>query len=174
MSTCKGAWKLQEVRDQVLAGEWITYDLSSDPGTLWVWGGNDDGQLGDGTAISKSSPIQIPGTSWRCISDMCTNSIARKSDGTLWTWGSNNRGQLGDNATAKQSSPIQVPGTSWNAIDSNYSRSLATKTDGTLWSWGVMTVVNKVMVQLLIEVHRFKYQVQAGVILVVAVIILLQ
>jgi hypothetical protein len=64
MSTTKGAWKLQEVRDQILAGEWAQYDNTDDAGELWVWGSNFIGQLGDGTTIPKSSPIQIPGTDW--------------------------------------------------------------------------------------------------------------
>ena len=79
MSTCKGAWKLQEVRDQVLAGEWVTYDKDADPGTLWAWGTNYQGELGNNTRINSSSPIQIPGTSWNDISSGNAHGIARKA-----------------------------------------------------------------------------------------------
>ena len=79
MSTCKGAWKLQEVRDQVLAGKWVQYDTNLDPGTLWTWGYNSYGQLGDGTRIHRSSPVQIPGTAWIQSEIAECTGFARKS-----------------------------------------------------------------------------------------------
>ena len=79
MSTCKGAWKLQDVRDQVLAGEWVQYDSNLDPGELWAWGCNGFATLGDNTTICRSSPIQIPGTSWNDISSGNAHGIARKA-----------------------------------------------------------------------------------------------
>ena len=109
----------------------------SDTGSnLWSWGYNFLGQLGDGTTVFKSSPVQIPGTSWNDIAGGCNHSMARKSDGTLWTWGLNNSGQLGDGTRTYRSSPVQVPGTSWNDIAGGY-HSMARKTDGTLWTWGI-------------------------------------
>jgi len=82
MATKTGIWKLQEVRDQILASDWITYDTSLDgpaAGTLWAWGSNYYGGLGDGTRINKSSPIQIPGTTWNDIADFGPHYLARKS-----------------------------------------------------------------------------------------------
>jgi alpha-tubulin suppressor-like RCC1 family protein len=104
-------------------------------GTLWAWGQNGGGQLGDSTTIHKSSPIQIPGTSW---SQLATGGAAHalKTDGTLWSWGPNSFGKLGDNTTVDKSSPIQIPGTAWCAIQSHDNHTLALKTDGTLWAWG--------------------------------------
>ena len=64
MATKKGAWKLQEVRDQTLAGEWTYEPYGELPSTLWAWGHNSRGQIGDGTVVTYSSPIQIPGTLW--------------------------------------------------------------------------------------------------------------
>jgi alpha-tubulin suppressor-like RCC1 family protein len=137
MATTKGAWKLQEVRDQILAGEWVQYDQSLDPGTLWAWGCNDQGQLGDGTVIRKSSPIQIPGTQWNDIANgRGFHSLARKDNGTLWSWGYNATGQLGESTFVPKSSPTQIPGTLWSGIAGGSKHSLARKTDGTLWSWG--------------------------------------
>ena len=135
-ATTKGAWKLQDVRDALLANEWVTYSTSGDPNTLWAWGYNVYGQLGDGTKTYRSSPVQIPGTSWNDITSRGLHSLARKTDGTLWAWGYNVFGQLGDNTTTYRSSPVQVPGTSWNDITGGANHSLARKTDGTLWSWG--------------------------------------
>ena len=142
MSTCKGAWKLQDVRDQVLAGEWIQYDAKNDPGTLWAWGQNCFGKLGNNTSDAythKSSPIQIPGDTWTCIAAGSYNSLAIKSDGTLWSWGRGTLyGSLGTNSTPySKSSPVQIPGSSWNDVSAGNFLGLARKTDGTLWSWGV-------------------------------------
>jgi alpha-tubulin suppressor-like RCC1 family protein len=57
-------------------------------GTLWSWGLNNYGQLGQNTTIDVSSPVQIPGTTWSSISGG-THSLATKTDGTLWSWGYN-------------------------------------------------------------------------------------
>ena len=142
MSTCKGAWKLQDVRDQVLAGEWIQYNATADPGTLWAWGQNCFGKLGNNTSDAythKSSPIQIPGNTWTCIAAGDYNSFAIKSDGTLWSWGRGTfYGSLGTNSTPySKSSPVQIPGSSWNDISAGNFIAMARKTDGTLWSWGL-------------------------------------
>ena len=136
-ATTKGAWKLQEVRDALLKGEWITYDTLSDPGSLWAWGSNSCGELGDGTRSYRESPVQIPGTSWTKVG---RNSAALKSNGTLWSWGTNGTtGAVGDNSFADgRSSPVQIPGTSWKFVAGGTDDpfKMATKTDGTLWVWG--------------------------------------
>ncbi len=106
-------------------------------GTLWVWGDNEYGQLGLNTPDSddRSSPAQIPGTTWISIS-INHNTVGRKSDGTLWAWGTGLEGALGQNDRAHLSSPTQVPGTTWNQADVYFQGMLSTKTDGTLWMWG--------------------------------------
>lgn len=78
-------------------------------GTLWAWGRNDFGQLGDGTTTNKSSPIQIgSGTNWTDVAGGHVFSLALKTDGTVWAWGRNADGQLGDGTTTNRSSPVQV------------------------------------------------------------------
>lgn len=107
-------------------------------GTLWAWGFNGNGGLGDNTAINRSSPVQIGSlTTWSNVAGGKYSSLATKTDGTLWTWGRNSDGQLSLNDTVFRSSPVQVGAlTTWlNIAAGNYS-CLATKTDGTLWSWG--------------------------------------
>ena len=105
--------------------------------TLWVWGGNFYGSLGQNDRIDRSSPRQIPGTAWNTITTNRYQAIATKTDGTLWTWGLNESGQLGQNNRTHRSSPVQIPGTEWSfAIVSTYIETFATKTDGTLWAWG--------------------------------------
>ncbi|MDO8804269.1 MAG: CsgG/HfaB family protein [Elusimicrobiota bacterium] len=82
--------------------------LKSD-NTLWAWGGNNSGQLGDGTTADKSAPVLI-GTDNKWVSVMAGygHTIALKSDGTLWAWGHNSSGELGDGTTAYKSEPLQI------------------------------------------------------------------
>ena len=106
-------------------------------GTLWAWGENTYGQLGQNDAVPRSSPVQLPGSQWDNV--LGTNGyrmMVTKTDGTLWVWGHNNQGKLGLNDTVNRSSPKQIPGTQWSKIGSGYNHGIAIKTDGTLWIWG--------------------------------------
>ena len=112
-------------------------------GTLWVWGGGNDGRLGLNDTISRSSPTQVPGTTWstemRASGYNSQNStIAIKSDGTMWAIGNNGYGALGLNqpTSTKYSSPVQIPGTTWSSVSGGDAHYGAIKTDGTYWSWG--------------------------------------
>ena len=107
-------------------------------GTLWTWGYNYFGQLGDNTVITKSSPVQIGAlTNWSQVWSGAFHMVAVKTNGTLWTWGYGLRGQIGNNSTINRSSPIQVGSlTTWSQVAANDFSSFAIKTDGTLWSWG--------------------------------------
>jgi len=112
-------------------------------GTIWGWGQNTSGQLGDGTLVAKSSPVQIAGggNNWKQVAINYASGFAIKTDGTLWSWGANTNGQLGDNTRVSKSSPIQIygGGTNWKTLFSNSNAGQyagAIKTDGTLWMWG--------------------------------------
>lgn len=107
-------------------------------GTLWSWGSNQYGQLGDGTTISKSSPIQIGTlTGWANVSNGGSGAVAVRTNGTLWAWGDNFFGQLGDGTTVSKSSPVQIGTlTNWSRGSLGQTHALATKTDGTVWVWG--------------------------------------
>ena len=108
-------------------------------GTLWMWGGNNDGMMGQNSPepSKRSSPVQIPG-SWSKVDVGDAQAAGIKTDGTLWTWGKNEYGNLGHNnpLSAHKSSPTQVPGTNWADVAMSGVYTLASKTDGTLWSWG--------------------------------------
>ena len=112
-------------------------------GTLWSWGNNDGGRLGINAGGHRSSPIQIPGTTWALCAMGTVNSMAVKTDGTLWTWGDNDYGRLGINEAhgSQWSSPKQIPGTTWKTTGKSLSASgdgmKALKTDGTMWAWGL-------------------------------------
>ena len=79
-------------------------------GTLWSWGNNEYGNLGDNSTIRRSSPTQIPGTTWKQVAGGEYSISAVKTDGTLWSWGYNVNGALGLNEVhpANYSSPVQV------------------------------------------------------------------
>ena len=112
-------------------------------GTLWAWGYNNEGQLGDNAGTQSYEPKQIPGAWSTSEYGMATSGEARfaiKADGTLWAWGKNNFGGLGINDRTSRSSPTQIPGTTWASVDMSYSSNegsaAAVKTDGTAWVWG--------------------------------------
>jgi len=107
-------------------------------GTLWAWGRNDHGQLGDGTTIDRSSPVQIGSdTNWKYISAGNNFSSMIKTNGTLWLSGNNNFGTIGDSSTVSKSSPTQIGSdTNWKQVDCGLSHVVAVKTNGTLYAWG--------------------------------------
>ena len=126
---------------QVSAGTRNTAAIRTN-GTLWTWGCNSWGQLGDNTVVAKSSPVSVAGgfTDW-CqvgINPGANHTAALRTNGTLWTWGSNACGILGDNTVANKSSPVSVVGgfTDWCQISVGTSHSAAIRTNGTLWTWG--------------------------------------
>ena len=124
---------------QVACGAYQTAAIKTD-GTLWTWGSNFGGALGDNTTVSKSSPVTTVagGTNWKQVSGGREHITAIKTDGTLWSWGLNNLGQLGDNTVVSKTSPIQPSGggTNWKQVSCGQYYAAAIKTDGTLWTWG--------------------------------------
>ena len=121
---------------QIEAGLYHSISLKSN--TLWAWGDNRYGQLGDGTTTNRWSPVQIgTDTNWISIAAGWMHTIALKSDGTIWAWGRNEYGQLGDGTTTNRSWPVQI-GTDnyWVSIAAGGEHTIALKSDGTLWAWG--------------------------------------
>ena len=122
---------------QVAAGWDHTVAVKTD-GTLWAWGNNYDGELGDGTTVNKSNPVQIgTATNWQSVAAGGSHTVAVKTDGTLWAWGYNSDGQLGDGTTGSKSSPVQIgTATNWQSVATGKNHTVAVKADGTLWAWG--------------------------------------
>ena len=133
---------------QIRSGESYSVALRAD-GTLWAWGNNPFGQLGNGGTIGRTLPAQVAapaaaaaGTTWTDMATGAAHQLARRSDATLWGWGSNFYGQLGDGTTTNRVLPVLIPvpvgaaaGTTWGAVATGLF-TLALRSDGTLWSWG--------------------------------------
>lgn len=115
--------------------------------SLWTWGANNFGQLGDGTQIARSSPGTVAGggVNWKQVTGNSSFAGAVKTDGTLWMWGISGNGRLGDGITADRSSPATISAaTNWKQVfgsgnSTNIAHTAAIKTDGTLWTWGLGT-----------------------------------
>jgi alpha-tubulin suppressor-like RCC1 family protein len=131
---------------QVSCGGLGTTAAIKTDGTLWVWGSNNNGQLGineQSSSSSRSTPVTtlLGGNNWKQVSVSNGNSqsiSAIKTDGTLWTWGINGSGQLGVNDTTARSTPVTtlLGGTNWKSATMGDRHITAIKTDGTLWTWG--------------------------------------
>jgi hypothetical protein len=95
----------------VSAGNNVSFGIKPD-GTLWAWGKNDVGQLGDGTTTNQPLPIQIGSDSdWaRVMTDGYTTVVATKTDGSVWIWGRNDEGQYGNGTIGGEVYiPTQIP-----------------------------------------------------------------
>lgn len=137
-------------------GNTATYALKND-GTVWSWGSNTAGQLGDGTSTDRTTPVQVVGPGGVSILNNIIEisggsggsydnndfAVALKSDGTVWAWGANSAGQLGNGNTTPSFTPVQVLGvggvgylTDIVDISAGYYMTLALKSDGTVFAWG--------------------------------------
>jgi alpha-tubulin suppressor-like RCC1 family protein len=124
----------------VEAGYWHSVALRND-GTMWTWGHNDYGELGDGTTDWRSVPVQVSGlTGIAAIAAGPLHTVAVKSDGSVWAWGENGWGQLGVGTTSNfypVPTPVQASGiTGATAVAVGYGYTVALKNDGTVWAWG--------------------------------------
>jgi len=126
----------------VSAGSAFSMALASD-GTVWAWGENTWGQLGDGTTTNRNTPLQVSGLSGVVsIASGAFHAMALKSDGTMMAWGHNGNGRLGDGTTTQRNTPVQVIDIasiavgSITAIAAGRTHSLALKSDGTVLGWG--------------------------------------
>ena len=120
----------------VSAGAKHTVALRAD-GSLWAWGLNDQGQLGDGTTTFRNSPTRVIGSNFIAVAAGRDATAAIKSDGSLWTWGSIGSGQLGYPSVGDVKTPSQVgTGLGWASVSAGEGFFLAIRKDGSLWGWG--------------------------------------
>jgi alpha-tubulin suppressor-like RCC1 family protein len=122
-----------------------SYALLND-GTVWAWGSNTNGALGQGTSVASSAtPLQVKdptGASFLTgVSAISGGMALIGSPGTIVTWGSNNHGQLGNGAVSGHSNlpaPLAAPATDtlFTAIAAGGDVDVALGNDGSVWAWG--------------------------------------
>jgi alpha-tubulin suppressor-like RCC1 family protein len=124
---------------QIAGGGCHTAGIKQD-GTLWTWGLNDCGQLGDCTLVQKSSPVReiTSSSTWCRVSAGACHTSGIKTDGALWSWGNGGYGQLGFGGSSSQSAPVQEAtfSTTWCQVAAGFRHTAGVKTDGSLWAWG--------------------------------------
>jgi len=135
-----------KIMDSVIAvsvGDTHTAAIRAD-GSLWAWGRNEEGQLGDGTTTGRYTPVKVM-ADVIAVSAGFNCTMAIKSDGSLWAWGSNWDGQLGDGTTTMQITPIRIMknvvavsagGSFAGGPGGEAAHTIAVRTDGSLWAWG--------------------------------------
>jgi alpha-tubulin suppressor-like RCC1 family protein len=136
------------------ATNWVGVSAGSDhnlalkaDGTIWAWGANYRGQLGDGYSgrragsakpAMQSSPVaSAPGNDWAQVEAGSVCSYALKKDGTLWSWGLNNFCQLGIGSWVDSAVAVQVgSATNWMLVRAGGVSAGGIQSDGSLWIWG--------------------------------------
>jgi len=123
--------------DSIVAGGSHSLALRGD-GTVWAWGRNFYGQLGNGTNSNSNVPVQV--TALTDVTEIAAgweHSLALMSNGSVWAWGGNISGQLGNGTNVASNVPVRVTAlTDGNAIAAGGWHSLALQSDGSLWAWG--------------------------------------
>lgn len=129
----------------VSAGFGYTVAIATD-GSLWAWGSNWKGQIGDGTQQNRTTPVQIgDDTDWVKAIAGEFHTLAFKSDGSMWAWGWVSHGRLGDgnggdgstpSDDRSQLTPKRIGTFDFTSVSVGNAHTLALKADGTLWGWG--------------------------------------
>ncbi len=121
----------------IAAGEGHTCALRTD-GSLWCWGNNSDGQIGDNTTIHPNTPQEIAaGSTWRSVDTGDFHTCAIRTDGSLWCWGFNQFGQLGDDTTTRSLAPTRIgEQDDWLAVELGDFHTCARRLDQSIWCWG--------------------------------------
>jgi alpha-tubulin suppressor-like RCC1 family protein len=120
---------------KVAAREFYTCAIKMD-GSLWCWGDNDYGQVGDGTNTNKNTPVRVMSSGVAHVALGDDHTCAIKTDGSLWCWGYNGYGQLGDGTNADKTTPVQIMSSGVSSVASGVWHTCAIKMDGSLWCWG--------------------------------------
>ena len=105
-------------------------------GSLWAFGGNSRGQLGNGSNSQQNTPTQIISTGVAQVATGYQHSMILKTDGSLWTYGWNSHGTLGNGSTSDKNYPIQILSSGVSKIAAEYVHNMFLKADGSFWTFG--------------------------------------
>lgn len=119
--------------EAVVAGDNYFVVLKTD-GSLWAWGDNRAGQLGDGTKSYRQNPVKVM-DDVRQVSVGRQHTMAIRNDGSLWAWGDNGDGQLGDGTQTQRSTPVKIMD-DVRQVSAGGLHTMAVRNDGSLWAWG--------------------------------------
>lgn len=129
-----------------ISGGWFHILALREDGTVWDWGNNSNGELGDGTPVNWFSPVQVLNVSnAMAVSGGDSHSSALTSDGRVWKWGLNDLGELGNGTTNAVANPFPAPiltdkfGNGFSNVVMMAARdyhNIAVKSDGSVWMWG--------------------------------------
>lgn len=139
--TPEKTWMLFEKENNlaVAVGQHHSLVVKAD-GSVWAWGDNYQGQIGDGTKNHAYHPVKVIGlTNIKAVAAGTDQSFAIGVDGTVWAWGYNGGGKLGDGTQITRTLPVKItalPENSVKSISTGWGHTLAVMEDGTVWSWG--------------------------------------
>ena len=134
------------VTPKVDAGDYFSVALD-EHGTVWTWGGNGAGQLGDGTTTSRYEAVPV----LEGVVDIDAGGdsvMALKADGTLWAWGNNGVGELGvgyKGGNVLTPEQVYLPNQSGvKDFVTGHQYSVVIMGDGTVWAWGYISCGNTI------------------------------
>jgi alpha-tubulin suppressor-like RCC1 family protein len=110
------------------------WDLTN--GTLWCWGYNASGEVGNGSTTNQVSPVQIGGDTWKSVEAGTYHTCGIRSDDSLWCWGYNASGQVGDGTGLDRWSPVSVAAGAWTVVVGGGAHTCGIRDDAKLWCWG--------------------------------------
>lgn len=124
----------------IASGQRTVFAIDED-GTLWGWGNNYNGSLGNGTMNDSKVPIRInDGIKYKNVETNGYHTLAIDVKGNIWSWGTNEEGELGDGTTNNALAPIQITtGIKFKKVKISNSRNgsnIAIDEEGNLWGWG--------------------------------------
>lgn len=120
----------------IAAGMRTGYALKDD-GTVWSWGHNANGEVGDGTLVSRSTPVRVGTLTGITAIGAGGSAYAVGTNGAVYAWGPNSSGQLGDNTLTDSPAPVAVVGvTGAKAVVGGRRDGFALRADGTVVAWG--------------------------------------
>ena len=129
-----------------ISAGWFHILARRSDGTVWAWGNNSNGELGDGTTVNRSNAVQVLNlTNMVAVSGGDSHSSALAADGTVWKWGLNDVGELGNGITNAGANPVPsriaadkfgAPFTNVVLLSARDYHNIAVKADGSVWMWG--------------------------------------